>query len=176
MWQKVAFFFATTFCITSWQKTGAGTWASTIVCLGQMVAFWLGVSTGWMWWAVALSFALGMCVVESAEAYMYEIWGIRERHTGERADRDYKQTTIDEVHGQLLAGLPVFYFSELTIQGAVIFLAISCTFFRILDIYKPWPVTLAESKSISSALSIMLDDTAAGSIAAVITLILVYIV
>jgi phosphatidylglycerophosphatase A len=69
---------------------------------------------------------------------------------------------IDELAGQLLASsfvafppfsLPAFF--------------LSFVLFRIFDIWKPWPVYLAETQ-LRSGLAVMMDDIVAGLMAGVL--------
>lgn len=70
---------------------------------------------------------------------------------------DDKRIVVDEVAGQWVALLPVFYFSELN----ALYIVSAFVFFRIFDILKPWPVSYFD-KHMTGALGVMGDDIIAG--------------
>jgi phosphatidylglycerophosphatase A len=80
----------------------------------------------------------------------------------ETGNPDPSECVIDELAGQLLASsfvafppfsLPAFF--------------LSFVLFRIFDIWKPWPVYLAETQ-LRSGLAVMMDDIVAGLMAGVL--------
>ena len=72
---------------------------------------------------------------------------------------DDKRIVIDEVAGMWIALIPA------TLNPITILLAFAL--FRLFDILKPWPISIAD-KQIRGALGVMLDDIIAGIIAAFI--------
>lgn len=118
-------------------------------------------------WFIAAIFWLGMISVVEAEEMMLRKWGWRKRHNGEWVDHDFNETCVDEVVGQMFAGLVVYLFAEGASQ--VIALGISFILFRIFDAKKIGPVRWAEDK-FTGAAGIMLDDVVAGIMAAVATI------
>jgi phosphatidylglycerophosphatase A len=81
---------------------------------------------------------------------------------------DPSECVIDELAGQLLASsfvafgpfsLPAFF--------------LSFVLFRLFDIWKPWPVYLAETK-LHGGLAVMMDDIVAGLMAGVLSFIVHY--
>jgi len=76
---------------------------------------------------------------------------------------DNKQIVIDEVIGQWLALLPVFYFLGLN----WIFIVIAFALFRLFDITKPWPISHFD-KNVQGAAGVMIDDIIAGIFAAIL--------
>jgi phosphatidylglycerophosphatase A len=74
---------------------------------------------------------------------------------------------IDEIAGMLvtLAGLPFNFFTAAT----------GCILFRVLDIFKPFPIRMLERK-IPGGAGIVADDIAAGIIANVTLRIILYII
>jgi phosphatidylglycerophosphatase A len=115
----------------------------------------------------AASFIIGWIAVVPAERLMIDLWGKRKRHTGEVVDHDFNETNIDEFHGQFVAALPIWYFH---LQGNMQILALFMVFllFRVCDTEKPWPISQTEKRFARSAFGIMVDDTLAGGMAAVI--------
>ncbi|MBN66206.1 MAG: phosphatidylglycerophosphatase A [Rickettsiales bacterium] len=71
---------------------------------------------------------------------------------------DPQEIVIDEVAGQwlVLACVPLLYLDPTPKQEFVVFIgAFLC--FRLFDIWKPWPISLADRK-VKGALGVMLDD------------------
>ena len=121
-----------------------GTWGSAAALpIGWGVASWLGPI--WLLGAAAMVFAVGWWAAE-----------IYSRMTGAE---DPGEVVIDEVAGQLvaLAVVPV----------DLVYYAAAFVLFRIADIWKPWPVSLAERR-LGGGLGIMADDIVAGGYAAIV--------
>lgn len=76
---------------------------------------------------------------------------------------DAKQIVIDEVIGQWIALLPVFFLIGLN----WVFILIAFALFRLFDITKPWPISYFD-KHVKGANGVMLDDIVAGIFAAAI--------
>lgn len=129
-----------------------------VYCMQQQDA--IGCQLG----LIAITFGIGIYTVPVAEQFMLMRWGPRKRHTGDWANHDFNETCLDEVHGQLIAGLPVYWLAQSTLH-AYFLLAISFILFRIFDAKKIGPVKWAE-ELVPGALGIMLDDTLAGLLAA----------
>lgn len=77
---------------------------------------------------------------------------------------DSKEIVIDEVVGQWIALLPVFFFVGLSVK----YIIIAFILFRFFDILKPWPIARID-KRIKGPLGVMLDDVLAGVYAAIAT-------
>ena len=122
--------------------------------------------------AVFISFLLGIITVDRAEKFILLKWGSRRRHTGEIADHDLNEANIDEVHGQLVAGLPVFLFATPEFYYQVFLLVLSFVLFRFFDVLKPFPINKVEEK-LKGSWGVMGDDTAAGLISALIILVII---
>lgn len=82
------------------------------------------------------------------------------------ATKDPGWIVIDEIAGQMIAflGLPF-----LTGSGPLL----AFLLFRVFDIRKPWPISLADSRH--DTLGIMADDWIAGAFAAIVLVILRFI-
>ena len=80
-------------------------------------------------------------------------------HVRETGNPDPSECVIDELAGQWLACAGVAF-------GAISMPAFFLSFvlFRIFDIWKPWPVYLAETK-LHGGLAVMMDDVVAGLMA-----------
>jgi len=88
-----------------------------------------------------------------------------EHYARERGVADPSECVIDEVAGQFIACA----FAPPTIVGFII----AFLLFRALDIFKPWPIYLAER--LPGGLGIVADDVVAGVISGLIIVILVQI-
>lgn len=80
----------------------------------------------------------------------------------ESGRKDPGFVVIDEVAGQLFALLPFTAAWQHALLGLILF--------RLFDIYKPWPIRRLEA--LPEGTGIMLDDVAAGVLAAVIAVVL----
>ena len=87
-----------------------------------------------------------------------------QKQTGEK---DSSVIVIDEVVGQLIA--MIFVVDNLTLVFW------SFIFFRIFDIFKPWPASYADKKMIGG-LGVMVDDVFAGIYAAILIYLIGYII
>ncbi len=63
----------------------------------------------------------------------------------------------DEFAGQSITFLPLVYFGHMSI----VWVLIGFVLFRILDIWKPWPINVVD-RQVSGGVGIMLDDIIAG--------------
>ena len=63
----------------------------------------------------------------------------------------------DEFGGQSITLLPLIFFNVMHIQWALIGFAL----FRLFDVWKPWPIRIADQK-VAGGFGIMLDDIIAG--------------
>jgi phosphatidylglycerophosphatase A len=85
-----------------------------------------------------------------------------EHYARESGVPDPSECVIDEVAGQLFACA----FAPVTILGFIL----AFLLFRVLDIFKPWPIYLAER--LHGGLGIVADDVVAGVLAGALILIL----
>ena len=101
-------------------------------------------------------------------------WWATVQETAGAADHDPGEIVIDEVVGQWIALFPLS--GGLWAMGSQIVilpwpgLVFGFLFFRLFDIFKPWPVSWADKKS--TAFGVMLDDVLAGIMAALVVAIL----
>lgn len=170
MWYKLSYIIATVFG-TGLFPRASGTATSLVTTIAAWAAFEKGAPGEWMAIAAVVSFVVGLAIIDSAETHMCAKWGQRPRHTGGPVISDYQQTTIDEFHGQLVACLPVFFLPGLSVFETRIFFLLSFGLFRLFDIVKPWPVNYVEQRLKGSVWGIMLDDTVAGIMAAILILL-----
>lgn len=72
----------------------------------------------------------------------------------------------DEFAGQSISLLPLIYFNLIELKWILIGFAL----FRLFDVWKPWPIRIADQK-VAGGFGIMLDDIIAGLWAAICILI-----
>ncbi len=77
---------------------------------------------------------------------------------------DHKSIVIDELAGQWITLIPVFYVYP---SNAFLLTVMAFLFFRFFDIIKPWPICLVDQK-IPGAWGVMLDDVVAGLFSALL--------
>ena len=141
--------------------------------IGLFIQLWLygeGMSLVTSSVLILVTFLLGILFVDRSERFMFAKWGPRIRHTGETVKHDFNQTNIDEVHGQLIAGFPLFFFLPLEVHYQIGMFFLSFILFRLFDVKKPWPIKRFEK--LPGAWGVMLDDTVAGVMSALIILII----
>lgn len=73
---------------------------------------------------------------------------------------DPKQVVIDEINGQFIAFLPLAF------HPSILGIIIAFAFFRLFDIFKPYPIRKLEQ--MHGGFGVMSDDTLAGVYAAVL--------
>lgn len=89
-------------------------------------------------------------------------------HVRETANPDPSECVVDELAGQWLASAFVAFG---TVSLPAFFL--SFILFRVFDIWKPWPVYLAETK-LHGGLAVMMDDIVAALMAGALSFIAHY--
>jgi len=129
---------------------GAGLAKQAPGTLGSLAAIPFAALIAWFWSPSTLI---------AASALIFFIgWWLSWLHLENSSDdKDPQWIVVDEVAGQWL-----------TLAAAPLqptWYLLGFVFFRIFDIFKPWPVSWAD-KQIPSALGIMLDDVLAGLYAA----------
>ena len=147
----------TTFGV-GYMRPAPGTW-------GSLVALPLG-------WAVHAAVGLIGFLIACVVVFALGWWTTRQ-HTIGSDDHDPSEIVIDEVIGQWIALLPIF-FGAAHIGSDVLDLwpGWLCAFvgFRLFDIWKPGPIGWADRRG--DALGVMLDDVIAGAFAALLVVVL----
>ncbi len=85
-------------------------------------------------------------------------WATAGKSALEAGVKDPGFVVIDEVAGMALAAL--------TAGGSLVWMVIAFFGFRLLDIWKPWPIRVAEG--LPGSTGIMLDDIVAGGLTALL--------
>jgi phosphatidylglycerophosphatase A len=107
------------------------------------------------WWLLELPLAARVALVLGVIALGIWICGESARRLGKHDDR---RIVLDEIAGVLLTSLAV-------VEKTLFSLALVFVFFRIFDIWKPWPIRDVDH-SLHGGLGIMLDDLIAALYAA----------
>lgn len=155
--------------------TGGGLIGSIVGFFILLWALITGHSAQFIFLLIIISFSLGIIFVDIAENFMLSKWGPRKRHSGKLTDHDFNQTNIDEVHGQFIAAWPIFLSTGLSTKTGIYFLIASLIIFRFFDVKKPWPIKNIED-SFRGAYGIMLDDSAAGIMTAMVLWLLIILI
>jgi|GEM_PF-1016739 len=113
--------------------------------------------------------------IQPAEKMMLAKWGPRLRHDKTTSDHDFNETNIDEIIGQLIAGIWIFTLPNEFLSGIwnlAQLVLISFIFFRICDSGKFFGIDETEKLCYRGdwTYSIILDDVLAGAYAAVFSL------
>ena len=107
------------------------------------------------WWLLELPLVARVALVLGVIALGIWICGESARRLGKHDDR---RIVLDEIAGVLLTSLAV-------VEKTLFALALVFVFFRIFDIWKPWPIRDVDH-SLHGGLGIMLDDLIAALYAA----------
>ena len=100
------------------------------------------------------------------------IW-ICEKVSKDLFEKDHKSIVIDELVGMWVALLPVIYFAS-SQNERIAYAILALVFFRFFDILKPFPVSYFDQKY-KNGFGIVFDDIIAGILAAVISLIISFL-
>ena len=133
-------------------------------------------------WGSLVALPLGYLVFQIGGFWLFAIaiiggflkgWWATEQMTKGSDNHDPSEIVIDEVVGQWIALVPVFYAAwSLDISALLLWPGWLAAFmlFRLFDITKPWLVGWADRRD--DAMGVMLDDVIAGIFAAISVLAL----
>ncbi|MCF2903943.1 phosphatidylglycerophosphatase A [Octadecabacter sp. CECT 8868] len=156
-WAKIT---ATVFYV-GYMKPAPGTWGSLAALPLALLIYWIGG-----FWLFLIAIPAGYI-----KGYIATKW------MTEGADNhDPSEIVIDEVIGQWIALLPVFfgaYWVNADVLGLWPGWVAAFVLFRLFDITKPGPVGWADRKD--NATGVMLDDVIAGVFAALFVVLLAII-
>jgi len=134
-----------------WLPKAPGTWGSAAALAAAPLLFI--PQPGWgRALTLACLFLVGTLACQAAEKVL--------------GRKDPSEAVIDEVLGQWLAFLPLSPATPVA-HAPLWSLAAGFALFRLFDILKPWPVRLLE-RHFPGGLGVMLDDVAAGLMAAIV--------
>ena len=77
--------------------------------------------------------------------------------------KDHRSIVIDELIGIWIALLPVLYLAD-TQKERIVYAIAALLFFRLFDIFKPFPVSYFD-KNFKNGTGIVIDDLIAGAMA-----------
>jgi len=122
--------------------------------------------------AVILHSLGGFTALLSAVIIVFFIgWWATLQETKGKENHDPGEIVIDEVAGQWITLLPASYmFTRHDLPLIWPALVAGFIFFRLFDIFKPWPISWADQKV--TAFGVMLDDVLAGIFAAIASTLL----
>jgi len=156
--------------LASIRGKGGGAMGSAMIGILLLILYQCHLQFCHLLGAVFVSFIVGIPAVYAGEKFMLEKWGPAKRHAGEIATRDFNETCIDEVHGMLIAVLPIYYFYSFDFFEFFFLHLMAFLAFRFFDAKKIGPVkTIEKAKNIPSPITIMLDDSVAGIFAMIVT-------
>ena len=134
-------------------KKAPGTW-------GSLAALPFGIF--FLYFGSPIILALAIIIL-----FPLGLWATKQVLKGSGEDHDPKMVVVDEVIGQWIALLPALLFNPFHIVLAFVL-------FRGFDILKPWPVSFFDQK-VPGAWGVIMDDIAAGVMAAIILIGLRYV-
>ena len=124
---------------------------------------------------IVITFLLGLFLISPAEYIFYFIFGDKERYTGNNNQKNnYYHTIIDKVHGQLIAGLPIFFMNNDYRLAGTVFFIISWYVFQHFYTSKTGLIKRMTKENqgkggFKGSFWIMIDATVAGIFTAVLT-------
>ena len=124
----------------------------------------LGSIFGWILFIV-LSHFIDFIVSLTAAISVLAIL-ISDEASKDLVEKDHKSIIIDEFAGIWLAMIPVLYISS-TQHERILYAVLALIFFRIFDIFKPYPISYVD-KNFKNGFGIVLDDIVAGIYTAII--------
>ncbi len=127
-------------------RPAPGTW-------GSLAAVPLG------WLIIRHTGVVGL-LVSILAVFVVGVWAAGAYETT-KGEHDSPEVVIDEVVGQWIAFIPLTVFSSTILAYGIGFML-----FRVFDIWKPWPISWLDTH-VSGGLGAMVDDVAAGIVAAV---------
>ena len=102
---------------------------------------------------------------------LFSVW-ICEKASADLIEKDHSSIVIDELAGMWVALLPALYMT--TQSSRTTYAILAFIFFRIFDIWKPFPISYFD-KNYKNGFGIVLDDVIAGILAIIPALFLIYL-
>ncbi|HEX7369147.1 MAG TPA: phosphatidylglycerophosphatase A [Rhodanobacteraceae bacterium] len=115
------------------------------------------------WWFLLRGLPLGWYVVVLAVGFLLGVWAceVSDRRVG---THDQGALVWDEVIGMWIT---LFAASRGSLPWAVGYMVVGFLLFRLFDIWKPWPVRVADRR-VQGGFGVMLDDVVAGVYALIV--------
>jgi phosphatidylglycerophosphatase A len=158
MIKKINIFILSMFAVGR-SKYAPGTVASFITSLIFIFFFTLQINILILIFGVSLIFIYSVYSIDTYGNYFDEI--------------DSKEIVIDELVGQSIPILTIYYFVENNdIYNFILYTFFSFALFRLFDITKPYPINKID-KHMKNGFGVMLDDIVAGIYASIFLLIII---
>jgi phosphatidylglycerophosphatase A len=158
MIKKINIFILSMFAVGR-SKYAPGTVASFITSLIFIFFFTVQINILILIFGVSLIFIYSVYSIDTYGNYFDEI--------------DSKEIVIDELVGQSIPILTIYYFVENNdIYNFILYTFFSFALFRLFDITKPYPINKID-KHMKNGFGVMLDDIVAGIYASIFLLIII---
>ena len=141
-------------------KYAPGTVASFVTCLIYICSYRFQINILVLTSCVALIFLFSIYIIDNFKKKFSEI--------------DAKEIVIDEFIGQSIPLLTIYNFIEKNNSNHfILYTFISFIFFRIFDIWKPYPINKIDAK-MKNGFGVILDDIIAGVYSVMLLLIVIF--
>ena len=125
-----------------------------------------GTIFGWIIFII-LSHYIGMYIIILSAGALVLAIVICEDASKDLIEKDHKSIVIDELVGIWLAMIPVLFIASTQYERSL-YALLALIFFRIFDIFKPYPISYID-KNFKNGFGIVLDDLVAGIYAVIFT-------
>ena len=127
----------------------------------------------YLYFTIYFSLSLQIVIVVTLTIILISIW-VCERATFylSREEKDQKSIVLDEFAGIWVACSPAG--AILMVQEVIIYSCIAFLFFRLFDIWKPYPINIMDAK-LKNGFGIVFDDLLAGLYAAISSSLVFYL-
>ena len=127
----------------------------------------------YLYFTIYFSLSLQIVIVVTLTIILISVW-VCEKATFylSREEKDQKSIVLDEFAGIWIACCPAA--TILMVQEVIIFSCIAFLFFRLFDIWKPYPINTMDAK-LKNGFGIVFDDLLAGLYAAISSSLVFYL-
>ena len=140
-------------------KYAPGTSASFVTCLIYIFFFIFKINILYLVSFVAIIFFYSVYAIDYLKKKFSEI--------------DAQEIVVDEFIGQSIPALTIYSFFEKTnLSHFILYILISFVFFRIFDIFKPYPINEIDKK-MKNGFGVILDDIVAGIFSVILLFVLI---
>jgi len=158
MIKKINILIVTMFGIGN-SKYAPGTSASFVTCLIYIFFFIFKINILYLVSFVAIIFFYSVYAIDYLKKKFSEI--------------DAQEIVVDEFIGQSIPALTIYSFFEKTnLSHFILYILISFVFFRIFDIFKPYPINEIDKK-MKNGFGVILDDIVAGIFSVILLFVLI---
>ena len=140
-------------------KYAPGTSASFVTCLIYIFFFIFKINILYLVSFVTIIFFYSVYAIDYLKKKFSEI--------------DAQEIVVDEFIGQSIPALTIYSFFEKTnLSHFILYILISFVFFRIFDIFKPYPINEIDKK-MKNGFGVILDDIVAGIFSVILLFVLI---